>query len=703
MSSSPTVFSLMLLPLILMSAFADVVPARADQSSLTTQPAKVQELVKLLGDPEVRAWLATKPSASADDAAGKVVSGIVAWEEIIHHHLVRMRNALPHLPVEAMNAVRLVGREIGERGFAAMLVLFGVILVLGSLGEKLFRRVLTGARRKAAGHPHSGAVAWVRAERLLSEVAPLIVFAFVIAAGLFAFEWPVLLRAVIFTYLVAVIGVRSTMALGRAVLAPDEVVPADGGTSLRLLSIGNAEARFWYRRLTFFAPYGIFGWATVSLLPELDFSPDAQDVIGYILGIGLLALSFEVVWRRPGAARTNRHAGAVNWLLTVYLLLLWWLWVSGLTGGLWLAIYALLLPRVLNITGQAAEALTEQRKIGASSNSVRTVLIVRGVRAFVILLAVLWLSLLFDLDPGVLAQNNAFLARVMRGALSSIVILLAADLFWQLAKAYIDRELQTADADEAAGPVVLARRARVRTLLPIFRNALAVAVGVVAVLMVLAELGMQIAPLIAGAGVFGIAIGFGAQTLVKDIISGIFYMLDDAFRIGEYIQSREYMGTVESFSLRSVRLRHHRGPVFTVPFGELGAVQNMSRDWAIDKLSVSVDYQTDIEQARNIINEIGRKFAEDPEYASGIIEPLKLQGVENFGDFGITLTLKMKTKPGQQFVMRRQAYAEIKKAFEQNGIKIPFPTVTIKEGESAAAAAASALARERATRVTNAK
>ena len=110
----------------------------------------------------------------------------------------------------------------------------------------------------------------------------------------------------------------------------------------------------------------------------------------------------------------------------------------------------------------------------------------------------------------------------------------------------------------------------------------------------------------------GVAIGFGSQTLVKDIISGMFYLLDDAFRVGEYIQSGSYKGTVESFSLRSVKLRHHRGPLYTVPFGELGAVQNMSRDWVIDKLTIGVTYDTDLDKAKKLIKQIGKELAEDP-------------------------------------------------------------------------------------------
>ncbi|TGT22073.1 mechanosensitive ion channel, partial [Mesorhizobium sp. M4B.F.Ca.ET.172.01.1.1] len=120
-------------------------------------------------------------------------------------------------------------------------------------------------------------------------------------------------------------------------------------------------------------------------------------------------------------------------------------------------------------------------------------------------------------------------------------------------------------------PVVDPQQARLHTLLPIIQNILLAVIVVMAVLMMLASVGIQIGPLIAGAGVVGVAVGFGAQTLVKDVISGVFFLLDDAFRVGEYITAGRYVGTVESFSLRSVKLRHHRGSLFTIPFGELGA------------------------------------------------------------------------------------------------------------------------------------
>jgi moderate conductance mechanosensitive channel len=203
---------------------------------------------------------------------------------------------------------------------------------------------------------------------------------------------------------------------------------------------------------------------------------------------------------------------------------------------------------------------------------------------------------------------------------------------------------------------------------------------------------VEITPLLAGAGVVGLAISFGAQTLVKDIITGAFFLVDDAFRVGEYVISGNYKGEVEAITLRSVKLRHHRGPLFTVPFGELRAIQNQSRDWVIDKLTIGITYDSDIEKARKLVKKIGAALAADPAHAPHILEPLKMQGVEQFGDYAVQVRLKMKTRPGEQFVIRRKAYAMIKKAFDENGIKFASPTVQVSGGEASGAAAQQALA-----------
>jgi hypothetical protein len=339
--------------------------------------------------------------------------------------------------------------------------------------------------------------------------------------------------------------------------------------------------------------------------------------------------------------------------------LIWLMWVLGLWGFFSLAIVALLLPVAFSAMNRAALRPDEHAITGRSA-SLATVYVGRGLRAVLILAAALFLARFWEIDVVQLTGQDTLLTRLVRGALSAVVIFLAADLLWQIMKTLIDRRLAAAKGAASLEGEATAREARLRTLLPIFRMLAFVVLAVLAVMM----------------------------ALVRDVISGIFYLSDDAFRVGEYIQSGSYKGTVESFSLRSVKLRHHRGPVYTVPFGQLGAVQNMSRDWVIDKMTIGVTYDSNIDKAKKLIKDIGKELAADPEFAPHVIEPLKMQGVEQFGDYAIQLRLKMMTKPNEQFVMRRRALAMIKKAFDENGIRFAFPTVQVGGGDAAAAAAA---------------
>ena len=192
------------------------------------------------------------------------------------------------------------------------------------------------------------------------------------------------------------------------------------------------------------------------------------------------------------------------------------------------------------------------------------------------------------------------------------------------------------------------------------------------VMLALSSLGIDIGPLLAGAGVVGIAIGFGAQTLVKDIISGMFFLLDDAFRVGEYTESGSIRGTVEQISIRSLRLRHHRGALHTIPFGSLDTITNYSRDWVIDKMTVSVTYDTDLDKVKKIIKR--KELQAETEFSPHILQTLKMQGVEQFGDFAIQIRLKMMTKPGEQFVIRRRAYAMIRRSMPTASISLSRPS-----------------------------
>jgi small-conductance mechanosensitive channel len=671
--------------LLLAFVFLATIHAVSMAQETSAAPAadeKFQTFIKMLDDPDIRARLEAvkKPPADTPDApVSATAEQLSELEARYRGHLSALRNAIPRIPDELAKAASIVSTDVnaGRPGKGIAIVM--LLIALGYAAEWLFRRAVLKARQ---GDQTQGS-------RILLEVAPLFVFSIASAGFFLAFDWPPLLRKVVLTYLFAFILFRVAVAFGRVLVAPD--IDADETAlkaSPRMVPVSNVEARFWHRRLKLAAGYSLFAWATVSLMPALGFSIDVVRLASYVLGLGLLAMAIEIVWRRPGRSATTQRVSTREWLLTIYVVLLWGLWVAGFTGLLWLGIYALLLPGALTIAGQAAQTLAEGRDGPTSAHPIRTAMIVRGVRALVILLAVLWLGLVWRMNPSALAEGNNAINLIVRGLLHGVVILLVADLLWHLAKAYIGRTLELAAVDDTVSTDEAARRSRLRTLLPIFRNMLAVLLGAVAVLMVLSGLGVQIAPLIAGAGIFGVAIGFGSQTLVKDVLSGVFFMLDDAFRVGEYIESGSYKGTVESFSLRSVKLRHHRGPVFTVPFGDLGAVQNMSRDWVIDKFRIRVPFDTDIAKVKKLLKGVGAELKADPELGPEILETVKMKGVEEIGDFGIQLSFAFMAKPGHQSVVRRRAYTMIQQAFAANGINFAQPTVQVGSDEKQAAAAA---------------
>nr|WP_163044789.1 mechanosensitive ion channel family protein [Aurantimonas aggregata] len=668
-------------------------PAPAAQTT-SVAPQKVEQLLQLLDDPDVRGWLEARNLPAAEPEDDSIATVIGEWEALYRARLADLIAAIPRIPAEFERAAAVVARDVNAGNPGRGLAILALLIGFGYAAERLVGRLV---RRRAT--PTGGAV--LDQTRLtvgfVSQFVPLVVFG-VASTGLFlALDWPPLLRKMVLTYLVAVILIRLVIVSLRVLLAPDPVAGPGLSTEVRrvprILPVSAASAGFWKRRLTLGAGYGLLVWGTLSVMPALGFTTDVVRLAALAWGLGLLGIAVETVWRRPDA--DPLHGTSRNWLLTLYLVGLWLLWAVGMFGALWIGLYALVLPRLIANAGHAAQTVAARRGEATLTQALTNVLIVRGIRALVIALAVGWLASVWRFSP-IMSAPNDVLQRLAIGILHGIIILLVADLLWNLAKVFIARKLDAAASEDDDDPEAAVHRARVRTLLPIFRNTLATFILVVAILTILSGMGIAIGPLIAGAGIFGVAIGLGSQTVVKDFLAGIFYMLDDAFRVGEYIQSGGYKGKVESFSLRSVRLRHHRGPVYTVPFGDLGAIQNMSRDWVIDKMVINVTYDSDIDLARRIIKKIGLELADDPEFAPSIIEPLKMQGVDSFGDYAVVLRMKMMTKPGEQFVIKRKALLMIKKAFAENGIKIAVSTVQVSGGnDDENAAAASDLVRRR--------
>lgn len=275
----------------------------------------------------------------------------------------------------------------------------------------------------------------------------------------------------------------------------------------------------------------------------------------------------------------------------------------------------------------------------------------------------------------------------------SLTLLLTWTL-WGVIRISIERRLDdekaATDEGEGASDGGGLGGTRVQTILPIVRFFVQFTLATMAVLITLSALGVNIGPLVAGAGVVGLAIGFGAQTLVRDVVSGLFYLIDDAFRIGEYVVIDQIRGTVERISIRSFQLRHHNGPVHTIPYGEIRSLTNWSRDWAIMKFELRIPYETDIDMVRKLIKQVGKEMMADPVVGANMLSPLKSQGVNRMDDSALIIRCKFTSVPGQQFLIRREAFTRIQKRFEEKGIHFAPRRVLVESVTPVTAAAAAA-------------
>ena len=227
------------------------------------------------------------------------------------------------------------------------------------------------------------------------------------------------------------------------------------------------------------------------------------------------------------------------------------------------------------------------------------------------------------------------------------------------------------------GPVSLRSAARAQTIGLVLRSVASVVIWTVALVTILGEIGINLGPIIASAGIVGIALGFGAQSLVKDFLSGIFMLIEDQYGVGDVVDVGEATGTIEAVTLRTTRMRDVNGVVWHVPNGNILRVGNFSQQWARALLDVSVAYDTDVELAQRVIKEVADRVWQDEDWAGQILEEPEVWGVEQFGPDALVIRLVVKTQPSQQWKVLRELRARLKAAFDDAGIEIPFPQRTV--------------------------
>ncbi len=279
----------------------------------------------------------------------------------------------------------------------------------------------------------------------------------------------------------------------------------------------------------------------------------------------------------------------------------------------------------------------------------------------------IWLAGLWNIEI-------PFLSDVAGVVLDTIIILTIALFFWQFISAWMEKKIEESnpDADEKAEEDDewggAAKMGRSYTLLPMIRKFIASVLVVLVTLTILSSFGVDIGPLLAGAGVIGLAVGFGAQKLVSDMFSGFFYLFDDAFRVGEYIKANAVSGSVEAITLRNVMLRHHRGMLQIVPHSNLGAITNFMRGGITVKFSLDFPYDANIDKIRKIIKKVGKSMLADEGIGKDFIKPLKSQGVRQISNSIMTIRAKFTAQPGTHFVIRREAYKRVTEALSAKGI-----------------------------------
>jgi moderate conductance mechanosensitive channel len=257
-----------------------------------------------------------------------------------------------------------------------------------------------------------------------------------------------------------------------------------------------------------------------------------------------------------------------------------------------------------------------------------------------------------------------------------VCIFLGATLLWEVSNSLVEFSLTKGGED------LTIESGRAHTLLTVARKTIFVTLSLIAFLMILSEFGINIGPLLAGAGVLGLAISFGAKQLMQDIITGFFMLLENQIAVGDYVKIAEKSGTVEVISIRTVRLRDSDGVVHIIPYSSIVAVSNFTKEFSCYLFEISVAYRENIDDVITVLRQIARNLQLDPDYGQAILEPLEVMGLDKFADSAVVIRARFKTRPGMQWIVGREFNRRMKQKFDELDIQMPFPHRVIFFGEN---------------------
>lgn len=690
--------------------------------AMHTEPL-IRDLVARLSNDGVRSILLEQLGQNAamdlPDAAtdlGTIQNAQLFIQEI-RARLASFILAVPAIPREIAKPIDnfIDGRPASK----LWLILFGTLVMIaaGATAEFIFVRLTHKTRAKILNAEPRRPIARLLfpAARMMINLTGLLVFLAVTMIAFFSmYQGHEPTRLVVTAYLGAIVMARAIGMIFQCILAPK-------APNLRLAGFSDKDAKFSYNRGLFLAWVVSFALATTSLLSLFGINDDARLLLNMIIGIFIVgtivslllgsrtSISNDILGSDPDISPARR-AFATAWpiITSVLVVLLFPLMVVVNLAGLHLPpgtgivtiLMVITLPHLDAAIGRAAHFRMREKDRSQEFK----VVVFQALRILLITFAFFILTRLWGIDIGEVARENIG-GRLAGALLDTGATALVAYVLWQIVRIWVERKLEeekVAGGDGADGNEGGQGGSRLSTILPLIRSTLQITIVVLATLIILSGLGVDIGPLLAGAGVIGLAVGFGAQTLVRDIVSGAFFLLDDAFRVDEYIDVGSVKGTVEKISIRSIRLRHHRGLLHTIPFGEISHLTNFSRDWVIMKLEFRLTYDTDVNKVKKIFKKIGKDMLAHKELGDGFLEPFKSQGVKRMEESAMIVGAKFMTKPGAQFMIRKELYSRVQKAFAENDIHFAHKRVavdlpegfdaTTEQGKTLVDAAAAAIA-----------
>ena len=736
------------LVIALFIAFAPPVLAQnGDEASQTAQDlplgadaAELQALVETLENEKDRQAFVAKLKAliAAKRADGKTES--LATQETLGTALLQVTadrltavtvqveqagSALRALPGAVLSASEALADPETRNRWLGLIGEVLAVLAAGWVAAWLARRILAKPRARLAPQMPPGLVLRIvlLAGRAVIDAVPIAAFAAAAWALMPVLGLAATSSLVTVTLVNAALLSRFASLAGRAVLAPETPV-------LRFSRVDDAMAAYLYGWLRRFAVTGIYGFFGLQAVHFLGLNPGAYAVLLKLLGLVLagMAIVFVLDNRKRVAAWLGGQAGETGqvaslrrrlaelWhiLAMIYIFAAYLVWALGVQGGFpflaratVLSLLAIGAARALGhglhrlydrgigatpALGAAYSGLEERLKRYLPKLRRITDIVLLAGTGFAIL--DIWGARVFGLLATELGQD-------LSGAVVSLALVFAlAMLVWEVANAFLER----LDRHAAEGRISAKRSARMQTLLPLLRNALRILILTVAILIGLAEIGVNIAPLLAGAGVIGLAVGFGAQTLVKDVITGVFILAEDSLSIGDWVEAGGHSGEVENLTIRTMTLRDLSGQVHVVPFSEVTSILNMARDYGQAVIDVNVAYRENTDAVTAMLEEVAKELRADPEWGPSILGDMEVFGVNDLGESNVTIRVRMKTAVLMHWAVRREFLRRAKKLFDARGVEIPYPHRTLYFGvdkEGSAPPARVAMQDDRRARVAN--